>query len=42
LAVIDLAYWLRGVNNAAVGEGTIDFNAHHDLITNTGQNKFCR
>ena len=25
------------LNNAAVGKGTIDFNAHHDLITNTGQ-----
>jgi len=25
------------LNNAAVGKGTIDFNAHHDLVTNTGQ-----
>lgn len=25
------------LNNAAVGKGTIDFNAHHNLITNTGQ-----
>ncbi len=25
------------LNNAAVGKSTIDFNAHHDLITNTGQ-----
>ncbi|AGG33153.1 Putative malate dehydrogenase [beta proteobacterium CB] len=25
------------LNNAAVGKDTIDFNAHHDLITNTGQ-----
>ena len=25
------------LNNAAVGKGTIDFNAHHDLNTNTGQ-----
>lgn len=25
------------LNNAAVGKETIDFNAHHDLITNTGQ-----
>ena len=25
------------LNNAAVGKGTVDFNAHHDLITNTGQ-----
>jgi LDH2 family malate/lactate/ureidoglycolate dehydrogenase len=25
------------LNNAAVGKQTIDFNAHHDLITNTGQ-----
>ena len=25
------------LNNAAVGRGTIDFNAHHDLVTNTGQ-----
>jgi L-2-hydroxycarboxylate dehydrogenase (NAD+) len=25
------------LNNAAVGKGTIDFNAHHDVITNTGQ-----
>lgn len=25
------------LNNAAVGKGTIDFNVHHDLITNTGQ-----
>ena len=25
------------LNDAAVGKGTIDFNAHHDLITNTGQ-----
>ena len=25
------------LNNAAVGKGTIDFNAHHDLMTNTGQ-----
>ena len=25
------------LNNSAVGKGTIDFNAHHDLITNTGQ-----
>jgi len=25
------------LNNAAVGKGTIDFNAHHDLTTNTGQ-----
>ena len=25
------------LNNAAVGKGPIDFNAHHDLITNTGQ-----
>lgn len=25
------------LNKAAVGKGTIDFNAHHDLITNTGQ-----
>ena len=25
------------LNNAAVGMETIDFNAHHDLITNTGQ-----
>ena len=25
------------LNNAAVGKGTIDFNARHDLITNTGQ-----
>lgn len=25
------------LNNAAVGMDTIDFNAHHDLITNTGQ-----
>jgi L-2-hydroxycarboxylate dehydrogenase (NAD+) len=25
------------LNNAAVGKDTIDFNVHHDLITNTGQ-----
>lgn len=25
------------LNNAAVGKDTVDFNAHHDLITNTGQ-----
>jgi LDH2 family malate/lactate/ureidoglycolate dehydrogenase len=25
------------LNNAAVGKETVDFNAHHDLITNTGQ-----
>jgi LDH2 family malate/lactate/ureidoglycolate dehydrogenase len=25
------------LNNAAVGKDTIDFNTHHDLITNTGQ-----
>lgn len=25
------------LNNAAVGKGTIDFNTHHDLVTNTGQ-----
>jgi len=25
------------LNDAAVGKGTIDFNAHHHLITNTGQ-----
>ena len=25
------------LNNAAVGKATIDFNAHHDLVTNTGQ-----
>ena len=25
------------LNNAAVGKSTVDFNAHHDLITNTGQ-----
>lgn len=25
------------LNNAAVGKDTIDFNAHHNLITNTGQ-----
>ncbi|MBU3538898.1 Ldh family oxidoreductase [Polynucleobacter sp. UK-Gri1-W3] len=25
------------LNNAAVGKGTIDFNVHHDLVTNTGQ-----
>jgi LDH2 family malate/lactate/ureidoglycolate dehydrogenase len=25
------------LNNAAVGKGTIDFNARHDLMTNTGQ-----
>ncbi len=25
------------LNNAAVGKDTIDFNAHHDVITNTGQ-----
>lgn len=25
------------LNDAAVGKGTIDFNAHHDLVTNTGQ-----
>jgi len=25
------------LNNAAVGRGTINFNAHHDLVTNTGQ-----
>lgn len=25
------------LNNAAVGKGTIDFNAHHDITTNTGQ-----
>ncbi len=25
------------LNNAAVGKDTIDFNAHHDLVTNTGQ-----
>ena len=25
------------LNNAAVGKGTIDFNVHHDLMTNTGQ-----
>ena len=25
------------LNNAAVGKETIDFNMHHDLITNTGQ-----
>ena len=25
------------LNNAAVGKGTIDFNAHHELVTNTGQ-----
>ncbi|BEI43331.1 MULTISPECIES: Ldh family oxidoreductase [unclassified Polynucleobacter] len=25
------------LNGAAVGKETIDFNAHHDLITNTGQ-----
>ncbi len=25
------------LNNAAVGKGTVDFNAHHDLVTNTGQ-----
>jgi LDH2 family malate/lactate/ureidoglycolate dehydrogenase len=25
------------LNNAAVGRGTIDFNTHHDLVTNTGQ-----
>ncbi len=25
------------LNNAAVGKSTIDFNVHHDLVTNTGQ-----
>lgn len=25
------------LNNAAVGKSTVDFNAHHDLMTNTGQ-----
>lgn len=25
------------LNNAAVGKETIDFNLHHDLVTNTGQ-----
>jgi len=25
------------LNNAAVGKGTVDFNAHHDAVTNTGQ-----
>ena len=25
------------LNNAAIGKGTIDFNMHHDLVTNTGQ-----
>jgi LDH2 family malate/lactate/ureidoglycolate dehydrogenase len=25
------------LNNAAVGKSTVDFNASHDLITNTGQ-----